>query len=58
MANDTVYVAISTGSAMVQGKKIEFTKDKTFLRADHPLLAACPTYFVVLADLLTWPPKQ
>jgi hypothetical protein len=55
---DTVFVAITTGVATVNGEKIPFSKDKTFVRAGHPLLKSCPTYFVAYGEFLDWQPKR
>ena len=61
MANEPVYIAITTGIAVVDGKRIPFTKDRTFVRFGHPLLASCPTYFALYGEFLDWtstPPRR
>jgi hypothetical protein len=53
--NDTVYVAITTGFATVNGEQIRFERDKTFVRSGHPLLTQNPGYFVPVPTFLDWP---
>jgi hypothetical protein len=53
--DDIIFVAISTGVATLRsGERIEFVKDKTFLRGSHPLRRENPTYFVVVGGFLEW----
>lgn len=53
-----VFVAITTGTALVAGERIALTKGQTYVLSGHPILAQCPTYFAPLGDLLEWAPKS
>jgi hypothetical protein len=56
---DTVYVAITSGTATIKGEQIAFNKDRTLIRSGHPLLEWCPTYFVPFGgEFLDWPPRR
>jgi len=55
MPDEPVFVAITSGTAQVDGKSIKFTQGKTFLTAAHPLFKECPTYFQVVGEFLRSP---
>jgi hypothetical protein len=41
-----MYVAVESGCAEIGGQTLPFVKNKTHVRSGHPLLSACPGYFV------------
>ena len=44
------YIAITSGSAEINGKEYDFNTGVTRLAADHPLVKACPLYFEPVDD--------
>jgi hypothetical protein len=54
MADNAVYIAITSGSAEIKGETFTFQAGVTRVRAGHPLLKACPDYFQPDAGSVTY----